>query len=222
MKIKAIAACGNGMGSSQMIKMKINKVFKRLGIDAEIGHMSVGEAKGVANNYDMIFVSETFTSQFRTGKDTKVIGLKNLLSEKEIEAKIREALDMPAVDGAGNMVKKNIPSKVRDFLMDYENTDAFKIMLSHRPDSFVFGQAADTWKIDLVVSGHVHGGQVRIPGKGGLYGGDQGWFPEYTDGIHHFKTVNHMIITRGLGSDKEKLPRFHNIPEIVVIRLEKR
>ena len=45
MKIKAIAACGNGMGSSQMIKMKINKVFKRLGIDAEIGHMSVGEAK---------------------------------------------------------------------------------------------------------------------------------------------------------------------------------
>lgn len=127
-----------------------------------------------------------------------------------------------AVDGAGNMVKKSIPSKVRDFLMDYENTDAFKIMLSHRPDSFVFGQAADTWKIDLVVSGHVHGGQVRIPGKGGLYGGDQGWFPEYTDGIHHFKTVNHMIITRGLGSDKEKLPRFHNIPEIVVIRLEKR
>ena len=68
MKTKAIAACGNGMGSSQMIKMKINKVFKRLGIDAEIGHMSVGEAKGVANNYDMIFVSETFTSQFRTGK----------------------------------------------------------------------------------------------------------------------------------------------------------
>ena len=52
--------------------------------------MSVGEAKGVANNYDMIFVSETFTSQFRPGKDTKVVGLKNLLSEKEIEAKIRE------------------------------------------------------------------------------------------------------------------------------------
>ena len=92
MKIKALAACGNGMGSSQMIKMKINKVFKKLGIDAEIGHMSVGEAKGVANNYDMVFVSETFTSQF----NTKIIGLKNLLSEKEIESKIREALDMPA------------------------------------------------------------------------------------------------------------------------------
>ena len=45
-------------------------------------------------------------------------------------------------------------------------------MMSHRPDSFIFGQAADTWKIDLVVSGHAHGGQVILPGMGGLYGAD--------------------------------------------------
>lgn len=127
-----------------------------------------------------------------------------------------------AVDGEGNMSKKDMSSKVRDFLTDFEDSDAFKIMLSHRPDSFIFGHAADTWKIDLVVSGHAHGGQVRILGKGGLYGADQGWFPKYVDGIHHFKTVKNMIITRGIGSDTEKLPRFHNIPEIVVIRLEKR
>ena len=97
MKIKAIAACGNGMGSSQNDQNEDQQSnSKDQELMTEIGHMSVGEAKGVANNYDMIFVSETFTSQFRTGKDTKVIGLKNLLSEKEIEAKIREALDMPA------------------------------------------------------------------------------------------------------------------------------
>ena len=121
-----------------------------------------------------------------------------------------------------SMEKEDMPSKIRNFLTDFEDTDAFKIMLSHRPDSFIFGHAAQTWKIDLVASGHAHGGQVRIPLKGGLYGADQGWFPKYVDGIHHFKTVRNMIITRGLGSDKEKLPRFHNIPEIVVIRLEKR
>ena len=97
MKIKAIAACGNGMGSSQMIKMKINKVFKRLGIDAEIGHMSVGEAKGVANNYDMIFVSENILHHsLEQEKIQKSLDLKNLFQKKEIEAKIREALDMPA------------------------------------------------------------------------------------------------------------------------------
>lgn len=127
-----------------------------------------------------------------------------------------------AEDGEGNMSKKNMKLQIKDFLTDFENTSAFKIMMSHRPDSFIFAQAADTWKINLVVSGHDHGGQVIIPGKGGLYGGDQGWFPKYVDGIHHFKTVKNMIITRGLGSNKEKLPRFNNIPEIVVIDLSGR
>lgn len=127
-----------------------------------------------------------------------------------------------AEDGAGNMSKKDMMPQIRDFLTDFEDTDVFKIMMAHRPDSFIFGEAADTWRIDLVASGHDHGGQVIIPGKGGLYGGDQGWFPKYVDGIHHFKTVKNMVITRGLGSDKEKLPRFNNIPEIVVIHLEKR
>lgn len=125
------------------------------------------------------------------------------------------------VDDKGKMSKKDMDPKVRKFLTDFEDSDAFKIMMSHRPDSFIFGQAADTWKIDLVASGHAHGGQVVIPGIGGLYGADQGWFPKYVDGIHHFKTVKNMIITRGLGSDKEKLPRFHNIPEILVINLKK-
>ena len=126
-----------------------------------------------------------------------------------------------AVDGQGKMSKKDMNSGLRDFLMDFEDTKAFKIMMSHRPDSFIFGQAADTWKIDLVVSGHAHGGQVILPGMGGLYGADQGWFPKYVDGIHHFRTVKNMIVTSRLGSDKEKLPRFNNIPEIVVIDLKK-
>lgn len=126
------------------------------------------------------------------------------------------------VDGEGKMSKKDMNVKLRHFLTDFEDSNAFKIMMAHRPDSFIFGQAADTWKIDLVASGHAHGGQVVIPGVGGLYGADQGWFPKYVDGIHHFKTVKNMIITRGLGSDREKLPRFHNIPEIVVISLQKK
>lgn len=124
-----------------------------------------------------------------------------------------------AVDGEGKMAKDNMKPLVRDFLTDFENTDAFKIMMSHRPDSFIFGQAADTWNIDLVASGHAHGGQVILPLIGGLYGADQGWFPKYVSGMHHFKEVKNMVITRGLGSDKEKLPRINNIPEIVMIDL---
>lgn len=89
--LKVVAACGNGMGSSQIIKMKIDKVFKKLNIVASVDHMSVGEARSQAGNYDVVFCPITFISQFVIKNNrTKVIGLKNLLSEPEIEAKIIE------------------------------------------------------------------------------------------------------------------------------------
>ncbi|WP_230973753.1 metallophosphoesterase [Anaerostipes faecalis] len=125
-----------------------------------------------------------------------------------------------ALDGEDSTKKEHMDPKIYGFLKDFESTDVFRCMMAHRPDSFIFGEAAQTWNIDLVVSGHDHGGQIILPVLGGVFGGDQGLFPEYVDGIHHFKTVKNMIITRGLGSQKEKLPRFNNIPEIVDITLK--
>ena len=91
--LKVIAACGNGMGSSQMIKMKIQKVFKKLGVDVQVDHTSVGAATSQAVNYDAVFVSNNFVDNFSSAADkgVKVIGLQNLLSEQEIEEKIIEA-----------------------------------------------------------------------------------------------------------------------------------
>ena len=89
--IKVVAACGNGMGSSQIIKMKIAKVFKKLGIEASIDHMSVGEAKLAASGYDVVFCGASLVNNFSVKNNrTKVVGLVNLLSEAEIEAKIIE------------------------------------------------------------------------------------------------------------------------------------
>lgn len=90
--LKVIAACGNGMGSSQIIKMKIEKVFKKLKIDVQIHHTSVGEAKTQASNYDVVFCSEALKNNFAQAEKsgTIIIGLKNLLSEQEIEQKIVE------------------------------------------------------------------------------------------------------------------------------------
>ena len=90
MMLKVVAACGNGMGSSQIIKMKIEKIFKKMAIPAEIHHMSVGEAKSQASNYDVVFCSASLVDNFKVRGKTKVIGLVNLLSEPEIEAKIKE------------------------------------------------------------------------------------------------------------------------------------
>lgn len=126
-----------------------------------------------------------------------------------------------ALDGNNTTTKESMRPSLYQFLTDFQDTDSYRLMMAHRPDSFIFGDAAKTWEIDLVVSGHNHGGQVILPVLGGIYGGDQGWFPKYVDGIHHFKTLKNMIITRGLGSGKEKLPRFNNKPEVVIIHLEK-
>lgn len=126
-----------------------------------------------------------------------------------------------ALDGNNTTKKKNMRPSLYQFLTDFQDTDSYRLMMAHRPDSFIFGDAAKTWDIDLVVSGHNHGGQVILPFLGGIYGGDQGWFPKYVDGVHHFKKVKNMVITRGLGSGEEKLPRFNNKPEVVMIYLEK-
>ena len=84
----------------------------------------------------------------------------------------------------GNNDASAAPDDTRSFLEDFQNTDRLKIMLAHRPDSFIFGDASKVWDVDLVISGHNHGGQVVLPFLGGLYGGDQGFFPEYVHGMY--------------------------------------
>lgn len=123
-----------------------------------------------------------------------------------------------ALDGDNTTKRKNMKPEVYKFLTDYQDTEAFKLMLSHKPDSFIFGEAPFTWDIDLVVSGHDHGGQVILPFLGGVFGGDQGWFPEYVYGLHSLENYD-ILITRGLGSNPKILPRMNNRPEVMVLTL---
>lgn len=93
--IKVLAACGNGMGSSLIIKMKIEKVLKDMGLEFDVHHASVGQAKSDAKNFDLVLVGKPFVSEFNvTGAKTKVVGLVNLLSEDEIKTKVTEALGL--------------------------------------------------------------------------------------------------------------------------------
>lgn len=58
----------------------------------------------------------------------------------------------------------------------------------------------------------------RIPFKGGLYGGDQGWFPPYVHGLYRTGRIR-LFVTSGLSSEKQKLPRWNNRPEIAVLNV---
>lgn len=93
-------------------------------------------------------------------------------------------------------------------------TNVFQVLLSHRPELFPFYAKEN---IDLVVCGHAHGGQVRIPGLlNGLYAPHQGIFPGYAGGMYQ-KGGTVMIVSRGLA--KNRLPRICNPPEMVFIDL---
>ena len=90
--LKLLAACGNGMGSSLIIKMKIEKVLKDMGLECDVHHASVGQAKSDARNFDLVLVSEVFVKEFTNCGDAKIVGLLNLLSEDEIRTKVEAAL----------------------------------------------------------------------------------------------------------------------------------
>ena len=104
------------------------------------------------------------------------------------------------------------------FLKEFENTDFPTICLAHRPDTFIFNGAYDMWDIDVVVSGHTHGGLVRLPLVGGLYAPMQGFFPEYDRGYFQLGDNMQMVISSGLAGHGV-LPRVNNLPEIVVVDL---
>lgn len=95
----------------------------------------------------------------------------------------------------------------------------FTVFMSHRPDLVdMYGGRG----FDLVVCGHAHGGQVRIPGiLNGLYAPNQGIFPQYAGGRYTLADgATEMIVSRGLC--KNILPRVFDPPEVVVIELEVR
>lgn len=103
---------------------------------------------------------------------------------------------------------------VEDKLRPLVQADTYTVALSHRPnlfDSYVSCGA------DLVLSGHVHGGQFRLPFVGGLYAPNQGLFPKYDAGLFTEGKTN-MIISRGLGNSAFPF-RLFNRPEIVAVTL---
>lgn len=91
----------------------------------------------------------------------------------------------------------------------------YTLLLSHRPDLLELYAAHP---VDLVLSGHAHGGQVRLPGIDGLYAPNQGVFPKLASGVHQQNGTT-LIVSRGLGHNPF-LFRVNNPPELVVVTLE--
>ena len=94
-------------------------------------------------------------------------------------------------------------------------SDGYTVLLSHRPE--LFDLYVET-QMDLVFSGHAHGGQFRLPFVGGIVAPNQGFFPKYDDGRYDEENTT-MIVSRGVGNSIIPI-RFNNRPEIVVVQLK--
>ena len=97
----------------------------------------------------------------------------------------------------------------------HTDRDGFTILLSHRPELF---DTYTDYDVDLVLSGHAHGGQFRLPFIGGVVAPNQGVFPEYDAGIYTDGNTS-MLVSRGIGNSI--LPfRINNRPEVILIELQ--
>ena len=106
-------------------------------------------------------------------------------------------------------------SVARQAIENLQNeSDGYTVILSHRPE--LFDLYVET-EIDLVFSGHAHGGQFRLPFIGGLVAPNQGFFPKYDAGLFSEGSTN-MIVSRGVGNSIIPI-RFNNRPEIVLVTL---
>lgn len=102
-----------------------------------------------------------------------------------------------------------------DDIGEISDFEGYRILLSHQPEDFDNYVAAG---YDLVLSGHAHGGQFRLPFIGGVYAPGQGFFPKYDAGVYS-AGVTDMVVSRGIGNSTIPL-RLNNRPEVVLVVLE--
>ena len=192
------------------------------------------ELKEIANthyiygNHEMMLLDDPENNKFK--KDLEELGveiLNNKIEELEIDG---ERINLIGIQDPATLykdekyayIKGNNKNKVQAILNDLfleipeENRNKFTILLSHRPEYF---ELYDKYNIDLALTGHTHGGIVKLPIINGIYAHPQGWFPEYSYGIYKTNDFS-MIISGGIGYSKLPI-RIFNPPEICTITLEK-
>lgn len=141
-----------------------------------------------------------------------------ILNNKEIKIKHKaDYINLLGLTDPSKYYAKNsdlILASQLDYLLASVNPANFTILLSHRPELMAI--YADR-PINLVLSGHAHGGQFRLPFLGGIFAPNQGYFPKYSAG-KYTKSNTKMIVSRGLGPSSFPT-RLNNKPDLVQVIL---
>lgn len=161
-----------------------------------------------SGNHDMYLVSDIENLR----KRLKAMGVHVLEDQEECFTANNQEIELFGMTDHGR--KPIIQASDLRYMF---HTDDFRILISHRPDYVDFYRKAPC---DLIISGHAHGGQWRIPfTHQGVYAPGGGLFPRYTEGMHDLNGKQ-FFISRGLASGDPHIPRLYNNPEIGVIDLK--
>jgi len=142
-------------------------------------------------------------------------GVKILSGEYETVSVNGESINICGVDDpiANVDVTKSFVEQL-EIVNTASQNGFYTVLLSHRPEYF---ETYTTYDFDLVLSGHAHGGQWRIPFVlNGVFAPNQGLFPKYAGGQYDSETLT-MIVSRGLSLKYVLIPRIFNRPELVII-----
>lgn len=147
-------------------------------------------------------------------ESASVVVLENAVIQLECNG---DTLTLIGLSDPNFTTRSDVSSMVETKLNALSPDDScYTILLSHRPELF---DAYVSSGIDLVFSGHAHGGQFRLPLIGGLIAPNQGFFPKYDAGLYSEGKTN-LVVSRGIGNSIIPL-RFNNRPEVVLVELHR-
>jgi len=178
-----------------------------------------------ADGYPLYYVSGNAEYRSKRIEEIKrnieALGITVLDGRSVLYSRVRgEFVDrilISGIDDPENPVE-NTTFQLKRAWSEIEELDDYKILLAHRPELV---EEYLKFPYDLIISGHAHGGQWRIPGilERGFYAPDQGFFPKYTHGLIAHGEALH-VISRGLsGKLTVNVPRVFNRPELVILNI---
>ncbi len=157
------------------------------------------------------------------------IEFKNKLSKKGVIFLDNESIVMECKGGRLRITGASIDAEYFGFhtkqemnpeylpsLLGQSTKKEYQLLIAHNP---VFFKNYTEWGADLILSGHLHGGMMRLPGIGGVLSPQAKFFPKYDSGKHEYRK-SQLIVSRGLGSHSI-MPRIFNIPELVYVELDR-
>ena len=154
----------------------------------------------VTGNHEARFDADFYKSVMQELRD---IGVRVMQDEEEILTRDGESISIVGHQWGDT-----------DQIGQLTDFDGYKILLSHHPEA-IDDYAAGGY--DLVLSGHAHGGQFRLPWIGGVIAPGQGLFPKYTSGLYQVENTQ-LVVSRGIGNSLFPL-RFNNPPEVILVTL---